>query len=242
MNGSRVQRPERFSGIWEAEDGSGGAVGLHLILQTKTQLVEEVSAGIYHRHGSEHQMMDGNYFISGPTAGKDRRITLRWHSGLARDPAIDLDLTYEETNQSWRGFFHRGEFAKEVVLRRPAPVRGTAPSLLAGTWASVALGINGCVHIVQQPDGNFAGWSDDLASAVIYESYGDLVKVQATSKNALVIEFKAFTGVCCAHFFAGTLSPDGSVIIGNWRAGSNQTEVSAEWRRVDGESCAPGRD
>ena len=43
--GKPVTRPEKLSGVWEAPDGRGGAVGLHLVLSTTIPASARVALG-----------------------------------------------------------------------------------------------------------------------------------------------------------------------------------------------------
>ena len=66
-----IARPEDLSGLWEASDGNGGAVGLWLLLTTSVpgssisllhqpQTLVSLSVGIYHRKPGQLDEHDGS--------------------------------------------------------------------------------------------------------------------------------------------------------------------------------------
>ena len=86
-----VTHPEDLSGVWETPDGHGGAVGIHLMLDTTapadaTTLVGTpqkwlgLTIGIYHRSGAGRHIGDENYFSDSPRGAnlryEDGRLTL----------------------------------------------------------------------------------------------------------------------------------------------------------------------
>jgi hypothetical protein len=71
MKGTIVKHPERITGVWEADEGSAGVVGLTLRLitridgQPKTfsgarRYWDGMQIGVYQRHGREHHPGDAN--------------------------------------------------------------------------------------------------------------------------------------------------------------------------------------
>ncbi len=264
MKGKSVESPEKMSGVWEASNGTQGVVGLHFLLTTKVagapttltgvpQTEEHLAIGVYQRNGPQLRQGDQNYFMDSPDSGVSwdgKRLALNWTPRVAGDPAIDLDLIYDNEQQTWSGQFHRGAFSGHVTLRRPTVKGNVTASPLTGTWVSNRSGMNGCVHIVQGADGTLMGWSDDLQLSGRYryanglkppeqtfEQYGDLVKAEQTGKNSFSIEFKAYTAMCCSHTYVGTLADDGSILNGGWQAGPNQTPMNLTWRKLRGDSC-----
>ena len=98
--GTLVTRPQDLSGIWEAPDGHGGAVGLHLILDTTapvdTRTLDGVpqkwlglAVGIYHRTGPTLQSGVESSFSDSVRGGsvhyQDGRLTLHVE-GIAQLP------------------------------------------------------------------------------------------------------------------------------------------------------------
>ena len=257
--GKIVARPERLSGLWEMAIGSGEVIGIHLMVITKIegaatsltsvpQYQEHLQVGVYQRD-KELKFGDENYFVDSQQGGgvqwDGRRLQLKFVPRVAGDPAIDLDLTYDEKLDTWSGRFHRGGFSGDVTLRRPG-----VENAMTGTWVSDSGGVNGCVHVVQQLDGTLEGWSDGLQTPGLdryanglkppdesHEYYGNLVKVAQMNRETFSIEFNAYGGLCCSHTFVGTVSADGATFDGGWQAGPNQMPFKATWSKVPGDSC-----
>ena len=166
--GALVTHPEELSGIWEAPDGHGGAIGLHLSLSTTapadaTTLVGakqswlSLGVGIYQRSGPVIQVGEENYFDDSPRGGSVRydsdRMTL--HA-----PEFDLDLRHNQRNE-WTGRFHRKGFDSQVTLIRPGKGGGRKDTWPIGTWKKAGWGPT-CLHIAETAPGQFIGWSDTL--------------------------------------------------------------------------------
>jgi hypothetical protein len=262
--GQLVSYPEHTSGLWEAADGQGGAVGLHVVLATAIQgapksLVDvpqrlhSFLIGAYQRKGSVVQLGEQSYFNESADSGASwdgMHLILKRSPQASGEQMIDVDLTYDRREDAWTGSFQRGRFSANVKLRRPALASAQQLSPFVGTWSIKKLGMNSCLHIFQQADGKLTGWSDDLlltglskyASGLkppeqTLERYGDLVKVTQVKENVVSIEFKAYSGVCCAHTYLGTLT-DGRTISGYWQPGPNQIFCELSWRKhMSNNSC-----
>jgi hypothetical protein len=256
--GGQVTHPEELSGIWEAADGHGGAIGLHLILSTTapaeaTTLVGakqswlDLQVGIYQRAGLVLQVGEENYFGDSPVGGSVRyannRLTL--HAS-----GFDLDLRHV-CGDEWSGRFHREGFDSEVSLIRPGNRGKTKKVSLAGAWKEGRWGPSQtCLHIVERAPGQLTGWSDTLLAwgamrfapnvpkpPYSLERYGDLAKVSATQNGVLLVELNAYTAICCSHLFAVTPSKNGTVMRANWTEGPNQASHKTEWRKMPGDTC-----
>jgi hypothetical protein len=129
-----------------------GAVGLNLQLSTEIkgqpatfagshQYWDSLQIGVYQRHSSEQRVGDASWIIDNSTGVyfDGRRLLVKLPklvvSGPLAAPSIDLDLTYENDKQVWDGWFHRGSFARRVILTRPHVKAGIAESRLVGTCA-----------------------------------------------------------------------------------------------------------
>jgi len=175
-----VDSPEALSGLWEAPDGSGGAVGIHLMLTTTVpvsadtlgsaqQLWERLEVGVYERKGPDIQFGDQSYFGDSPSAGNvafdEGVLRLHFASPWKDTPSVDLDL--RQTGDTWVGRLHRGYFDANVILRRPgaggtaktSPIGGTS---ITGTWISTPGPFGTCVHVAGETPGSLAGWSDSV--------------------------------------------------------------------------------
>jgi hypothetical protein len=263
--GNPIAHPESLSGLWEAPNGSGGAVGIHLSMWTTIlgdattlrgleQSWRHLDVGVYERKVATSEFGDENNFSDSSRGGHVRyengRLTLSFAARAASDPSIDLDLLHQPDG-SWKGRFHRGEFDSEVTLRRPSPEAGTETNPVVGTWRQDQGSIFSCVHIAQQSGTEYTGWSDALEipgemykcaknipqPAEVFERYGELIKVNVQNGGKITLELYAFTGMCCSHSFIGRLSADETAIEGAWPPGPNQAPRDDVWRKMPDDSC-----
>ncbi len=260
--GTPVIHPEAFSGIWEAPDGHGGAVGIHLILMTMVpgdasppvwipQYWQHLDISVFERKGPELMFGEENYFADNLRGGRVKiengRLELHFASPLPREPSIDLDLV-RQPDDCWQGRFHRDDFDSAVTLCRPASGRQPESSSLNGTWSRDHG--DGCIHIFEDGPGTFTGWTDaleipghilfsrnDPGPHNLYQSYGELAKVRLVGGRAASLEFAAYNPMCCSQLFTGTLSADGSVIQEDFPPGSHQSSPRAIWTKVRGDAC-----
>ena len=255
--GRAMSHPEDLSGLWEAANGHGGAVGIHLMLSTTvpvtartlrgiSQSWDNLQIGVYERKGAVIKFGEQNYFTDSARGGSvrldDGRLTLHF-SG---DPAIDLELLQQPENV-WIGRFHRGAFDSTVTLRRPRISDPAKENPIVGTWVGTSLLSNMCIHVFQQSESEFNGWSDSLQVGdpgmqgfglkTAVEHYGDLAKVDLDAAGSVTFELHAFTGMCCSHKYVGKLHPDGTLIDGAWPPGPNQTPRDDSLRKMPGDSC-----
>lgn len=256
--GQRVQLisdPERLSGIWEASDGSGGAVGLHLSLTTKVdgtpatlngvpQHLDQFVVGVYQRSGSDMHMGDESNFVvpSNEVHWNGRSLRVKHLPRTSSDYEIEMDLTQTSDGQSWTGLFHRGSFSKHLSLNRPTLI-ATSQTPFAGTWSSRELGRNRSVHIGVVPDGTLVAWADSRQGLIHYANhitppsqsfqyYGEMVQASREGNNAVSLVFNAFAGICCPATIILIPSKDGLNLVGNWQAGPNQVSRQSIWKRV----------
>ncbi|HEY2467231.1 MAG TPA: hypothetical protein VGI45_05210 [Terracidiphilus sp.] len=255
-----VENPESLSGLWEASDNSGGAVGIHLLLGTivsgdadpprwTPQSWQQLELGVFHRAGPEMVFGEENYFADDLRGGsvtlENDHLQLHFNATLKTDPSVDLDLT-RESDGCWRGRLHRGNFDSVVALCRPSGGPAQSQSPLAGTWTSTD---DQCIHIFQTKDGAFTGWSDSLevpghtsfgpnipGPHLLYQQYGTLAKVHLTNDRDVSIELNAFSAGCCSHSSELTLSADGSTLQPVFPAGSKPSHLDI-WTKVSDESC-----
>lgn len=253
--GAPVPHPEDLSGIWEAPDGHGGAVGLHLTLDTTTPVETRslsgvpqkwlgLAVGLYHRTGSALQPPQENSFSDSIRGGsvhyQDGRLTLQ-------APGYDLDL-HRVPGDRWSGRFHLHDFDQNVTLSRPSDAGAPQPWFV-GVWKTGSVPEITCLHIVQSSPGQILAWSDRLSAfgavrvapqmarpPYSWEHYGDLVSVQPAAKNSAWIELNAGSSICCPHRFLAT--PAGSKgMNADWPTGPNQSAHKSRWIRMSGDSC-----
>jgi hypothetical protein len=182
--GTPVTHPEDLSGVWEAADGHGGVVGIHLILDTTapvdattlvgvTQAWLGLQVGLYRRAGAELQPSDESFFSDSP-----RGSSVRYEQGhlTLHTPGYDLDL-HSTPGDTWWGRFHRQDFDAVVALARPALPSASnerpsgEPSFVepwfvgtpfVGTWKSSSGPSTTCLHIAQSSSATFIAWADTL--------------------------------------------------------------------------------
>jgi hypothetical protein len=257
--GRVVTHPEALSGLWEAPNGKG-AVGIDLRLSTyapgdsKTlngtpQLWQSLDLGLYEREGATIQFGEENFFSDFPHCD-----ILSFENGwlqLRYWPAGDLDLV-QQARDIWVGRLHREHFDSMVTLRRPGLSDPAKTNPVVGTWLynSISPSHISCVHIVQQTENEFSGWSDSLQvlglvrfrnawarPKTALERYGERMKVNVDFLGKITLELYAFSPGCCSHTFVGTITQDGNLIDGDWLAGPNQTACSGSWTKMTGDSC-----
>jgi hypothetical protein len=254
--GTPVEHPEQLSGVWEAPDGRGGAVGLQFILHTAIpaqttvladaqQTWTSLEVGIYQRSGPTVAIGEENWFTDSLQDG-----ALHYQNGRLQIASAhyDLDLTHK-AGDIWTGRFHRAAYDAHVILRRPEVTHRTAEDWYLGTWMQGRLTFQSCLHVGRGANGALVSWKDSLSElgCVRYgpnvahatsanESYGELVKAHAQANGDLVLEFGAYSGWCCPSIIevargpAGVMQPVLPVL-------PQQVARRALWRRVAGQSC-----
>jgi hypothetical protein len=262
--GTPVTQPEDLSGVWEAADGHGGAVGIHLILDTTapvdaTTLVGSnqswlgLQVGLYRRTGAELQPSEETFFSDSPRGG-----SVRYEQGhlMLRTQGYDLDLR-RTPGDTWWGRFHREDFDAVVTLVRPAlqSASNESPSVepwFVGTWKSSSGPTTTCLHIAQSSSATFIAWADTLLAwgstsfppqavkpPYSWEHYGDLVKVEMAGKGGISVELGAYSGICCPHRFHATSSDRGQEMKADWAAGPNQAPHKSRWIKMPAGTCVP---
>jgi hypothetical protein len=254
--GTPITQPEDLSGLWEAADGRGGAIGIHLVLDATAPVevttlvgVQQkwlgLQVGLYRRAKAEIQIGDENLFSDSPRGGslryEDSRLTL--HA-----PGYDLDL-HRIPGDQWTGRFHREDFDAVVTLARPMLQTTSKGAWFLGTWRNTSSPQTSCLHIAQSPTA-FLAWSDTLLAwgdirfapqipkpPYAWEHYGDLVKIQPARNGNLSIELGAYNATCCSRSFVATPADRGNTMKADWLAGPNQSPHKSRWAKMPGDSC-----
>jgi hypothetical protein len=142
----RTAKPTRATlpqGIWEADEGQSGTVGINLwevsssVTHGGPPNPEEVThpvlqIGVYERSGTSVQCGEENFFDTGWRGHKDVGVQAAFTNGVLivtypqfpNETAINLELTWHPDTNTWTGRFHRGSFDKVVTLHH-APDRRT---------------------------------------------------------------------------------------------------------------------
>jgi hypothetical protein len=255
--GTPVMHPEDLSGLWEAPDPHGGAMGIHLVLDTTAPADTTTLVGVqqkwlglavapYRRAGAEIQVGDENFFSDSPRGGNVRyengRLTLHF-------PGYDLDLQ-RIPGDKWTGRFHREGFDSVVTLARPILRTPSNQPWFLGTWKGTSGPQITCLHIAEASPLALLAWSDTLSTAGLasfgpqvakppysWEHYGDLVRIQPARNGNLTIELGAYNPICCSHSFVATSADNGKGMKADWPAGPNQAPHKSRWIKMPGDSC-----
>ncbi len=263
--GQHVMHPESLSGIWETSNGHGGAIGIHLELDTTMpsdgnkqswapQLWQDLGVNVFERKGAEIQLGEESGFSDSRRGGgvtfDHGRLQLHFVSPWTDTPSVDLDLV-QEAGGCWEGRLHRGDFDSHVTLCRPSIGQSGRASPLVGTWAEISSLGQGCIHIAEQAPGEFTGWSDDIQlpgtvrscidnvsqPVSVFQRFGIRMKTHLEKNDAVSFELYAYNDMCCSHTFVGKFAKDGNLIRGTWPSGTNQAAHNATWKKMPGDSC-----
>jgi hypothetical protein len=255
--GTPVAHPEDLSGLWEAPDGHGGAIGLHLLLDTTIPVEATTLAGarqswlgltlgLYHRSGAEFQLGDESRFSDSLRGGSVRYENDRL---ILHARGYDLDL-HRIDGDKWSGRFHRENIDSAVTLARPAMQPTSNATWFLGTWKNISASQTTCLHIAEASPAAFLAWSDTLSTKgsanlppqlpkppYSWEHYGDLAKVQSAQDGSLSVELSAYSPICCSQPFHAISADNGKAMKAIWLAGSSQTPHKSRWTKVAGNTC-----
>ena len=255
--GTPVTHPEWLSGIWEAPDGRGGIVGLHLTLDAAaptdvTTLVGtrqcwlSLQAAIYRRASGAFQPVEMSGASDSQRGGGLRYANERL---ILHGPEFDMDLLHIAGNR-WSGPVHWREFDSEVVLSRPGYGSKVKKAGFVGSWLSTNGPGQSCLHILQSDSGEFVAWSDSFSTwgrarfapriakpPYSLEIYGTLDKAQSSEKDVIDVDLDAFTAICCSHSFVATAAENGTVMKATWPAGPSQARHRSEWKTMPNDTC-----
>jgi hypothetical protein len=107
-----------LSGLWETANGHGGAVGIHLLLNTTVPATARTLSGVpqsweslevsaYERKGAAIKFGDENYFSDSPRGGNVRFDGRRLTLNFVGSPSVDLDLQQQPMSEMpWRMHNH----------------------------------------------------------------------------------------------------------------------------------------
>ena len=213
-----------------------------------TQYLDNLDIGLYQRTGNDVGELAFSFFstIANGRATWDGQ-QLRMHAPHREDLSTEISLSWDETNEQWDGHFERGEFSRQVTLKRPIHA---GVSSFVGTWFDSKGLMNNCVHVAQQSDGGFTAWSDDVLAPgrLRYangiqppnqsrEHYGEIAEAKVNASGEIAVELRAYTAMCCSHMFVAHISSDGHTLTGSWSSGPNQNLRPIEWKRMQTNSC-----
>jgi hypothetical protein len=233
-----VPDPALIAGVWEVSD-STGIDGLHFDVRTHegrlpTPSSQTIDLRIYHRRDKKETW--GWYpvpFDDGDAAATFDGQLLRLHHNRS---GIALFLTFDRAGTRWVGSWERNGRAKEVVLERPRPDPGSAPSPFHGEWEGLSDREPGRyartrLHMAESVDRTLTAWMDRFL-APIDQHHGEWLRVVSASRHAIVLETTAGAGAL--YRYEGTLSLDASTLTGAWAAlgGGGNLNAANTFRRV----------
>ncbi len=265
--GEPVPHPELLSGFWEAPDGQGGAVGVHLQLTTTvpavvltlrgvTQSWFGLQGSVYQRKGDRVQRGEESFFADSYPDSNIRfdrgRLTLHFTSSRTGVPAVDLDLL-QQPGSAWEGRIHRGGFDARVKLLRPGEGKRRSVDPLVGTWLQITGNLppeRYCLHVAEQTETGLTGWEDLLAvpgsvqdslhlprPATAQERYGEPIEIRRKQVGSFSFELGGYSGVCCPHTFIAKLNRAGTLLKETSPPGLNPAPHPGSWRKMRGNSC-----
>jgi hypothetical protein len=138
--GAKVSAPRLRMplGIWESDDGEGGAVGINLWEDPSSlghggplPLGDDghrpvLQIGIYQRRNTKVRCGEENFYDTGwrganfgiSTFYSQDLLSVHNPAKLGGDIPLDLDLKHDPARDVWVGRFHRGMFDVNLVLHR----------------------------------------------------------------------------------------------------------------------------
>jgi hypothetical protein len=233
-----VAEPGLLAGVWEVS-GSTGIDGLHFHVSTHEGAVptpssQTIDLRIYHRRDKKET--SGWYrvpFDSGDAAATFDGQLLRLHNNRS---GMALFLTFDRAGTRWIGTWDRNGQPEEVVLERPRPAPGTAPSPFHGEWEGLPDREHGRyvrtrLHMAESVDRTLTAWMDRFL-APIDQRHGEWLRVVSATRHAIVLETTAPGGAL--YRYEGTLSADASTLTGAWAVpgGGGNLNAAHTFRRA----------
>ncbi len=231
-----ISHPELLAGPWELA-GPSGIDGIFLSIGTHAQgttdqpivTSQAVNIRVYHRQGGHETWGWYSATSSGPADAASVFDGQHLHIRSIRNgPA--LDLTFHAERHRWNGtWYHEGQ-PRDVVLERPHPPLDAAPNPLKGDWegARDASGVTKAqtrLHVDQSSDGTLTVWMDRVI-ALIDQRHGELLQLVSLEQRTITLDTTGAAGQ--RYRFQGTLSADGSTLVGRW----NGLNASESFRRM----------
>jgi hypothetical protein len=133
--------PRTPLGIWESEDGEGGAVGINLwevpsamghggpLSEGDDGNRPVLQVGVYQRRNTKVHCGEENFYDAGWrgsnlggvfTAYAAEILSVHNPGKLRGDVPLDLDMKHDPARDVWVGRFHRGMFDMSLTLHRVA--------------------------------------------------------------------------------------------------------------------------
>ena len=252
--GQNLTQPAQVAGPWETLVKPGEVAGLSLhIITNANENVRSFNLDTYVRKDGK---TTHTYWSSG-SPGTFVMRTGRLHFHQVQNGNVDLDLTYEPIEMTWKGFFRDPFFSGTVALRRPSLTDPPAP---VGTWRTYShvtiwptqrVENYGCLNIGVGQDHALVLWAEtynlllgNFNRPSFGDSYGELYVDSHAEHYGDEWSFAADTGMS-GDQITGALSSDGTSFGGEAEHyGNGVVDRSHPWRafawtRMLDLSCRP---
>jgi hypothetical protein len=258
-----ITAPETIAGPWEAAIQNDNRLGsLLVIIRMETSLIEgaerlaqmsveiAVSEGTpdvqantsSHTYGSVfHRSMYSCVYSPGHCEFSESRLLIKAIPGSGEKHDLELDVTFDALQNTWRGVFKQDQAIASVRLERPHAGPNIPVDPMVGNWKYMT-GPPYCLHARQKSDGELLLWVDER------RRYGtSLVAWNRSAKGGSVrLQTAEFQGTG-PHLFEGMLSADGLRIEGYWD-GTDKVDhpgwspvVQSVFERAAGADCSSSR-
>jgi hypothetical protein len=239
--------PGGLAGYWEAKDpfNSGTQIGILVKIVANRQLPPQGSTaintrppqrlisldvGVYQRSDTGVKI---GWFSAVPQGGAlwdGHRLQVRFKGTRPTDfvqGRLDIDLAFNQTQQSWLGTYGRKNETRAIALTRPLALRDDPSSPFVGAWLEHGIGWSRCFYIAQAADGTFLSWRNSGVGPVIIprhmdrmfqETDGDPVGVWV-DRDTITLQEGIYWSILAGNLprkFIGKLSPGRSQIVGRW--------------------------
>jgi hypothetical protein len=232
-----VQHPELLAGAWETA-GAAGIDGIFLSIRTHVQGAttqsetssQDVQIRLYHREADKET---GGWYVAGSGAVFDGN-RLQLHA-VSDGPVIDV--VFDPVKHRWTGTWTRAGKSQDVILDRPHAQPGAVPNVFVGDWEGLPDPVGPSLavtrlHIYESGDGALTAWIDRVI-APIDQRHGELLQVIDRENRAITLETTSAAGM--RYRFHGTLSADGSALIGMWPSATGmggRLNAATSFRRI----------
>jgi hypothetical protein len=235
-----IHVPDVLAGPWEQTDATG-IHGIFLRLGTHARRTadqpvitsQSVSVRVYHRQNGHETWGFYSPPPSGPADAPSVFDGQRLRIGDDRTGLL-LDVTFDTAERRWTGTWSRDGQRRDVVLERPHLPPTVAPHPLTGDWDglpdSTGMDRSTRLHVAQSSDQAFTIWMD-RSMLLVDQRHGELLKLESIDHNTITLETTNVAGM--RDRYQGTLSADGSTLLGSWGGTPGRTlNASSRFRRV----------
>ena len=244
-----VTHPELYSGAWETEQPTTGAIdGIQLQMSTVVregaEYLQRLEIKVYHAQGKETTRAWFSAHDGTDTTWDGKRLRLKFQPAVAGEVSLDLDLVFDASAQNWSGTFGRDGLVRSVRLLRPG-ASAALSNRFVGDWFAQARTSGQfpysatCIHIAEESNHTMVVWEDRksgrIINAPIRNQYGIELAVESQNSDSIQIGPGPSSFGGNRITFAGSLSADGSQIEGHWATNGNPSRHSMVLVKSTGE-------